>query len=75
MYCPKCKRLVEDNSVYCEYCGNKLKRSRWPLIGIIIGAVITVLVVIIVAVTLSSKAQDEGRVFFNWFCFIHYEKG
>lgn len=64
MYCPKCKRLIEDNSIYCEYCGYKIKKSKWPLIGALIGAAIIVLIVLFVAVPSGSRAKDDhSRVF------------
>ena len=64
MYCPKCKRLIEDNSIYCEYCGQKIKKSKWPLIGALIGAAIIILIVLIVSISPESRAKDDhSRVF------------
>lgn len=46
--CPKCNREIESNSVFCEYCGCKVKRAIWPLflvLGILlIGATSIVLI-------------------------------
>ena len=64
MYCPKCKRLIEDNSIYCEYCGHKIKKSKWPLIAALIGAAIIILIVLIVSISPESRAKDDhSRVF------------
>ena len=61
MYCPKCKRLIEDNSVYCEYCGYKIKKSKWPLVGAITGAVVVIVVVIVVATSSSGKFKVKDK--------------
>ena len=28
MKCPKCKQEIEDNSVFCEYCGEKIEKEQ-----------------------------------------------
>ena len=65
MYCPKCKRLVEDNSVFCEYCGYKLRKSKWPWIGIVLGCAILVIVALILFISSngSGKKDDDECVF------------
>ena len=39
MKCPHCKREIDNGSVFCEYCGKKVKRTKWPLflaIGVVV---------------------------------------
>ena len=46
--CPNCKREIEEHSTFCEYCGYKIKKPRWPwfvlggvvVVGVILGVVI-----------------------------------
>ena len=47
MKCPKCGRVIEENSAFCEYCGHKIKKSRWPWF-VLIAAVITGTIVAVV---------------------------
>ena len=65
MYCPKCKRLIEDNSIYCEYCGHKMKKSKWPWIGAIIGVVSVILIVLVVFVFSKGKVKEDGSCAFS----------
>lgn len=48
MKCPNCKKEIENDSVFCEYCGTRVKRSRkglWITLSVIFIAVIAMLVV------------------------------
>ncbi len=68
MECPHCKREIEKESVYCEYCGEKVKKPKWPLIGALIVAaiiILIVLIVVIVSVSSGSKAKDDYNCLFS----------
>lgn len=62
---PKCRHEIDDNSVYCEYCGAKVKKSKWPLIGALIGGIVVVVVVVIIVVSSSSRdvVDKDSHVF------------
>ena len=60
MECPNCKQLVEDDSSFCSYCGNKFEKQdtieekdnakpnvfTWIIIGILVINLCFILIVI-----------------------------
>ncbi len=32
MKCKHCKTIISDDSVFCEHCGRRVKRNKWPFI-------------------------------------------
>ena len=61
MYCPKCKKIIEDDSVFCEYCGVKIKKSKWPLFGAIVGVIAAIVVVGIFTIDLSGGKSKKTK--------------
>lgn len=65
--CPNCRREIDDNSSFCEYCGYQIKRSKKFILWIVLGAV-TVLLGIGVALffvvrgVVAQMDQDEYYV-------------
>lgn len=53
--CPNCKRLIDDNSSFCEFCGCQIKRSKKPL-WIALGAIV---VAALLFVLLKPKNEPE----------------
>ena len=48
MKCPNCNREIDNDSVFCEYCGTRIKKSKkglWITLSVIFIAVIAMLVV------------------------------
>lgn len=52
--CPKCNREIESNSVFCEYCGHKVKRAIWPLF-----LVFGILLIGAASIVLINKSKKE----------------
>lgn len=49
MLCPNCKKEIEHDSTFCEYCGARVKKSKkglWITLSVIVMAVIATIVVI-----------------------------
>lgn len=67
MKCPKCKREIEDHSMFCEYCGHKITKAKWPWFVaaavIVVGAIVGV--VISNGNDKKAKSVDEERFFQN----------
>ena len=53
--CPNCKREIEESSVFCEYCGNKVKRSIWPLF-----LVFGIMLIGAASIVLINKSKNEA---------------
>lgn len=61
MKCPNCGREIANDSVFCEYCGKKVKAaSKSPLYVIIIVTVILLTIAIIVGLLRQSSAPKAG---------------
>lgn len=56
--CPNCRREIEENSVFCEYCGCKIKRSKKPL-WIALAAVAFMIIVGAVIVVMNVQHETE----------------
>lgn len=56
--CPRCKREIESNSAYCEYCGYKIKKSVWPVF-LILGILIIGGGIIAYAMKNKKEAEKE----------------
>ena len=52
--CPKCNREIESNSVFCEYCGNKVKKTIWPLF-----LVFGILLIGAASIVFINKSKNE----------------
>lgn len=67
MKCPKCKREIEDHSMFCEFCGHKITKAKWPWFVaaavIVVGAIVGV--VISNGNDKKAKSVDEERFFQN----------
>lgn len=62
MKCPHCKREIEKGSVFCEYCGKKLKKPRWPLL-LAIGISVIGMVSFLLIHEDNEKKEREERFF------------
>ena len=61
--CPKCNREIESNSVFCEYCGNRVKRAIWPLFLVL--GILLIGATSIVLINRSKKEAAKEEAFFN----------
>ena len=62
MLCPNCKKEIENDAVFCEHCGARIKKSKkglWITLSVIIVAVVTTIVVITVQ---EQQAMERNRV-------------
>lgn len=57
MKCPKCGKVIEENSVFCEYCGGKVKRAKWPWLFVV--AIISVVAMGFVVFRISKMRNEE----------------
>ena len=64
MKCPNCKRIIADHSAFCEYCGKKVKKPKWPWF-LAVGVCIIGL-----AAFLLAQANNERRKREEW----HYNQ-
>lgn len=58
--CPNCKREIADGSMFCEYCGCQLKRSKKPLWIILSVASLVIAVICLVLLLLNMKGNNGG---------------
>ena len=55
--CPNCNRQIDDSCAFCEYCGYKIKKTRW--LWIVLVAVAAVIVVgVVVGVVINNKQKQ-----------------
>ncbi len=59
MKCPHCKREIENESVYCEYCGKKVKKPKWPLFLVFGVAVIGLVTFLLIHGNNAKKEREE----------------
>lgn len=57
--CPNCRREIEENSSFCEYCGYQVKRSKKPWWIAVVAGVVAV-VAIVLAISLSGSSGSSG---------------
>ena len=62
MKCPQCGRVIEENSVFCEYCGKKIKKPKWPLF-LALGIVVVGLVVFFMIQESDKKKEREEQCY------------
>ena len=62
MKCPRCKREIEKGSVYCEYCGKKVKKPIWPLF-LVLGIAVIGLVSFLLIHENNEKIEHEKCFF------------
>lgn len=70
--CPNCRREIEDNSTFCEYCGHQIKRSKKPL-WITLGAVVAVAAIVVLVISLAGRSPkvesmrfSEGKKYYSF---------
>ncbi len=61
--CPKCNREIESNSVFCEYCGYKVKKPVWP--WFIVMGMLSVGIASAILVDNSHKEKVKEETFFQ----------
>ena len=55
--CPNCNRQIDDSCAFCEYCGYKIKKTRW--LWIVLAAVVVLAVVgVVIGVVISNKQKQ-----------------
>jgi type II secretory pathway pseudopilin PulG len=62
MLCPNCKNEIENNAVFCEHCGARVKKSKkwlWITLSVILMSVIATIVIITIQ---EQKAMEQDRV-------------
>ena len=62
MLCPNCKNEIENNAVFCEHCGTRVKKSKkwlWITLSVILMSVIATIVIITIQ---EQKAMEQDRV-------------
>ena len=57
--CPNCKRNVDDNSMFCEYCGCKIKKPRWPWLVLIAAVAIGIIVAVVISKNHEQQSIDR----------------
>lgn len=57
--CPNCRREIDENSVFCEYCGGKVKRPKKFIIWVVLGSVATLSLAIIALVLIFRGVPDS----------------
>ena len=59
MYCPHCAEIISRKAIDCPKCHQKImKESRWPMVGIVLGGVISVLIIAGVISAISIPAYQ-----------------
>lgn len=59
MKCPNCKRIIEDHSIFCEYCGHKIKKSPWPWLVLIAAVIIGTIVAVVINHNQKQVSVDK----------------
>ena len=62
MKCPNCEKEIENGSVFCEYCGTRIKKSKkglWITLGVVCALILTAIVVGVVQKQQREKAKLE----------------
>ena len=62
--CPHCKKEIEENSTFCEYCGHQIKRSKKPL-WITLGAIVAVAVIVVLTINLAGRSPKIETMHFS----------
>jgi hypothetical protein len=58
--CPKCKREIEENSTFCEYCGYQLKRSKKTVpVWVAVVAAVAIIGIVVLAISLSGGSKSN----------------
>lgn len=67
MFCSNCGKEIEDNSKYCNYCGNKQKNNKIKINKkkIIIGLFVMTLIVFGITSALKLKNMSEDKTLSN----------
>lgn len=62
--CPNCRREIDNNSTFCEYCGHQIKRSKKPL-WIALGAIVAVAVIVVLVISLVGRSPKVESMHFS----------
>lgn len=62
--CPNCKREIEENSAFCEFCGYQLKRAKKPWwIAVVVGSLLIATVSVLLLVFSRSGSDTPIEKF------------
>ena len=59
MKCSHCNREIENESVFCEFCGKKVKRSKWPLFIVLALVVVGLVSFLLINESKEKRAREE----------------
>lgn len=60
--CPKCHQQIEDNSIYCEFCGHDIGKSRKIKKIVLVSAVVLLLIAAVVVLILNIKDSPKEDI-------------
>ncbi len=66
--CPNCKREIDENSTFCEYCGHQIKRSKkalWIVLAIVGGSTLIGIIVALVLILTNVFSNSVGSQLAN----------
>lgn len=73
MYCRQCGKEINDDSIFCEYCGTKIvdtqsmknqknkSNKKLPLIAVISSVAVILIICIVIGITHSSDKNNDSK--------------
>ena len=59
MLCTKCKKEIEEDAIYCKYCGFKVGKKNISAVGIIISTMFIIFIVMLFAPSPKDIAYEK----------------
>ena len=60
MICPKCKKEIKDNSIFCEYCGYKCNKTDENISLPIIGLICLLCIMLPISICLTNINSEKA---------------